>query len=102
MSDPITEMVRQALAQGWRRDDLILVLADPSSGAGSRMREMGVAEVGGVCIAVMPRKNFDPAFADAPAAVKEALLDKAKAGTVHAVQIDEQNAWSIGSLTVPD
>ena len=101
-TDPITSIVKQALAQGFRRDDLLLILADPSSEAGARLREQGMQEVSGVIIAVIPTRNFGTAFPDAPNKVRDALLDKPAKGALHALQIDERGEWGLGSFSVAE
>ncbi|GAC1537013.1 MAG: hypothetical protein NVS3B10_01220 [Polyangiales bacterium] len=99
-ADPLTPMVQKALDQGWAHDELVLLLADPASEPGARLTEAGAKQAGGVVVGVLPKKKFDAAFFDAPDAVADALAAKPPKGAVHAVQIDEQGEWSVGTFSV--
>jgi hypothetical protein len=101
-ADPLTTIVQRALSQGWARDELVLVIADDRSDVGARLRESGAHEVSGLVVAVVPRKTFPTAFPDAPGAVLDDVATTPPHGIVHAVQVDEQNKWAIGTLTVGD
>jgi len=101
-ADPLTGIVQKALAQGWSRDELVLVIADDRSEVGGRLRESGAHEVSGLVVAVVPRKTFATSFPDAPAAVLDDVAQIPPHGIVHAVQVDEANKWAIGTLTVGD
>ena len=94
--DPIVQLVKQAMAQGFRADDLLVVLAHGKSDQGYRLTQQGLQSVGDTVVAVIPKNNFHPAFPDAPSGVSEGLRDKPAAGAVHAVQIDEQGHWALG------
>jgi hypothetical protein len=98
--DPIVQLVKQGLAQGFRTDDLLVVLADEKSDQGQRLLQQGLQSVGGTVVAVIPKNNFHPAFPDAPAGVADGLRDKPAAGTVHAVQIDDHGHWALGDYPV--
>jgi hypothetical protein len=99
-ADPIVKLVQQGLAQGFRTDDLLVILADAKSEAGARLAEQGLQAVGGTVVAVIPKSNFGPAFPDAPSGVRDQLHDKPNKGTVHAIQIDASGHWALGEYPV--
>ncbi len=98
MSDPIMTLVKQGLDQGFRADDLLVILADANCDVGQRLKEQGMPAVEGTIYAVIPKTNFGPAFPDAPNALRDQLHDKPAKGSVHAVQVDAAGSWALGEV----